>query len=288
MENGARWIEKLASDREGLEALGRELGIHPLALEDCFHSNQRAKFDDFESHQLVVWFAFIAGQAYELEFVVFPRTVLLVSSEPPPDRATWREQLNLNLENLEQSDGFHLLFHALDRAMDLSGAHVRPLVDQLDEFEERLFREATDPIALLHLKRKIRRAVFALSFLPSVARQLQQFLHPKDDLRWKLRDLLDHCERTHQDLTFHESQIASAMDMYWGFTAKRTNDRIKKLTLVASVAFPLTFWSSFWGMNFETIPYRDPQFFYIALAIMAVSAGLMYFALRRRGYWEKE
>jgi Mg2+ and Co2+ transporter CorA len=141
---------------------------------------------------------------------------------------------------------------------------------------------------LLKLKSELARAEFALSYLSSVVAQWQRFLNPKDDLRWRLRDLWDHSERIHHALIFHRTQIASAMEMYWGVTAKRTNDQIKKLTLIAAVSVPLGFWTSFWGMNFQVLPFDRPWAFGLALGVMALSLTAVVFFLRRRGYWEKE
>jgi len=279
------WIERLSSEREPLEKLGKELGIHPLAVEDCLHSNQRAKFDDFENHQLLVWFAFIHEKVYELEFVIFPKTILLVSNAAPPEKESWYQYLNLSNHHRDSS---HLLYQALDRSMDLSAESISPFFSGIDEFEKTLFEGSPDPRDLLILKRRLSDAEYALGFLPSVVGQFQRFLSPKDDLRWRLRDLLDHCERIHQRLVFHRTQIASSMEMYWGITAKRTNDRIKKLTLITSIAVPLTFWTSFWGMNFGAIPFSSSTLFTAALAVMAVTTAAVYFLLKRKGYWEKE
>ena len=279
-----QWIEQSANDRARLEELGRELGIHPLAVEDCLNRNQRAKFEDFENHQLLVWFAYIGGEIHELEFIIFPHILILVTSEKPPRGETWRQYLNINRTH---RDAYHMLYQALDRATDYSEASVRPLFDNISEFEDLLFEKAADPRALLKLKRELSQAELALAFLSSVAGQWQRFLNPKDDLRWRLRDLWDHCERLHQALIFHRTQIASTMDMYWGFSAKRTNDQIKKLTLVASVAVPLSFWSSFWGMNFVALPFDKAWALPAAIAIMVGTVIAVLVMFKNKGYWKE-
>ncbi len=278
-----KWTEILSREKGKLEALAQEMGIHPLAVEDCLHSNQRAKFEDFETHQLLVWFTFVAGRIYELEFIIFPQAVILVTSEPPPGCDSWRSFLRVDRTH---RDANHALYQALDRAADAFSASTRPLVEGIASFEEEVFNSTTDPRTLLALKSQLSLAEFSISYLSAVIGHWQRFLNPKDDLRWRLRDLGDHCERTHQRLIFARTQISSAMEMYWGVNAKRTNDRIKKLTMLASAAVPLSFWTSFWGMNFESMPFKNPNTIWVALAIMAGSAAAMYLILRRKGYWE--
>ncbi|MEW6057059.1 MAG: CorA family divalent cation transporter [Bdellovibrionota bacterium] len=285
VESEVQWIELLSTDRASLEKLAAELGIHPLAVEDCVNHNQRAKFEDFEKHQFLVWFAFIHGEVYELEFVVFPKTILLVTNAPAPNGSSWHAFLQLGSHH---RDSAHLLYQALDRTLDLSAKNVLPLFGAIDEFEENmLHHKQGDLHNLLKLKRQLARAEYALSYLAAVVGQLQQFLNPRDDLRWRLRDLWDHCQRVYQALVFHRVQIANTMDMYWGVTARRTNDQIKKLTLLASVSVPLTFWTSFWGMNFAVIPFDKPWLFLVALGTMALSILGVFVFLKSRGFWEE-
>lgn len=280
-----QWIEHTSNERPVLEKLGTDLGIHPLAIEDCLHANQRSKFDDFENHQLLVWFLYAGGEVYELEFVLFPHMVLLVTDGPPPSGKTWREFLNVGRTH---RDGPHMLYQALDRATDISEANLGKLFELISEFEEHLFAGSGDPKHLMRHKRDLARAELALSSLSSVVAQWQRFQTPKDDLRWRLRDLLDHTERLHQRIVFHRLQIASTMDMYWGITAKRTNDQIKKLTLVASIAVPLSFWTSFWGMNFTHLPFDKPWAMPFAFGAMVGSVVLIYFTLKHKGYFRQD
>lgn len=60
----AKWTEVLSSDNIVLTALAKELEVHPLALEDCQHRDQRPKLDDYETHQLLVWFMLAKGRIY--------------------------------------------------------------------------------------------------------------------------------------------------------------------------------------------------------------------------------
>lgn len=277
------WIEVLSSDQSDLDALGLKYSIHPLAIEDCLHSNQRAKFDDFENHQLLVWFAYLDDRNYEFELLIFPNVVILVTQEKPPKGEWWFNFLQMTANH---RDGFHLVHSILDRMMDATSENVRHLFSSLEEFEQRIFSEATDPRDLLSLKRELAKIEFMLAPLASVAGQMLRFLTPKDDLRWKIRDLVDHSERVHQSLVFYRQQVASTMETYWGFSSRRVNDRIKKLTLLASVSVPLTFWCSFWGMNFEILPFKSPVAFMVAMGLMLLSGFVIFLILRNKGYWE--
>ncbi len=279
-----KWIEVDSSAREEIFALAQAYKIHPLAVEDCLNRNQRAKFEDFEAHQLLVWFVYLNDETIEFEFVIFPHVLILVTNQKPPGNVSWREYLRVKMDH---KDVYHMLYQAIDHSLDVSMGQIQPVGEAIEAFEQNLFRNSpSDPRKLMRMKQRLARGEFTVSYLASVVAQLQQYLHPKDDLRWRLRDLMDHCERIHQLIRFYQTQIGASIEMYWGMTAKKTNDQIKKLTLVASVSVPLTFWSSFWGMNFEKIPFHSDRLFYLALFIMLCSAILVYLMLRMKGYWE--
>jgi magnesium transporter len=285
MSEPIQWIEVLSSERERIQELGREYSMHPLAIEDGLNLNQRAKFDDFETHQLIVWFAIVGGELVEVEMVTFQNALIFITGCEAPNGLSWRDFLRLDIK----SDVYHMLHHTLDRLMDQTMDSEEKLFEEIENFEERILDERTNPRELLELKRKLADSEFGVLFLSSVVGQIQRFVNPlRPDLKLKLRDLLDHCERTHQRLVFQRAEIATTMDMYWGITSKRTNDRIKKLTLLAAVSVPLTFWTSFWGMNFEALPFHDRGVLTAALAIMVASASAIYFVLKRKGYWEKD
>ncbi len=277
-----KWTEVLSSDTDVLTSLAKELGANPLALEDCQHRDQRPKLDDYENHQLLVWFLFAKGRIYELQFLIFKDHLVVVPHEPPPDEKTWAEYLKINLHH---KDVWHLLYNSIDRATDITWQELRLLFGHVDESEQKMFKTDFNPQTLLVLKKQLNQIDFSIGHLSSVATQLQNFCNPTDDLKWKLRDLFDHCERTFRSISLYRSQIATTIELFWGLQANRTNKQIKKLSLLASITVPLTFWSSFWGMNFEFIPFASPTLFFVAMGLMLISVGVAFWLLIRKGYW---
>lgn len=278
----AIWKEALSSDAEALKTLAAELQVHPLALEDCLHRDQRAKLEDYGNHQFLVWFLYSHGKSYELQFLIFPDLLLLVAHDVPPTNQTWLEFLKLSLA---ESTVPHFLWHVLDQVTDLNANEVRFIFSKIQKFEQSLLKGEAEFSSLLPIKKKLSAVEMQLSQLPSLASQLQNFLHPKDSLKWKFRDLHDHCERLYQSILFHQGQISSSFELYWAVAAQKTNLQVKKLTLLAAISVPLSFWAAFWGMNFEAIPFESENFFYIAMIVMFGSVAAFYHFLRSKGYW---
>jgi magnesium transporter len=277
-----QWIQIQSTDTKGIEKLAEIYGVHHLAIEDCLHRDQRPKLDDYGNHQLLVWFMFCKGQIYELQFLIFPDKLILIPHSPPPIEATWDDFLKIRNDH---KDVWHLLYHALDTTTDVTWHELRSIYSKVDEFEQHLFNKEIHPQELLKLKKQLNKIEYSIGHLSSVAMQLQNLYKPTDDLLWKLRDLHDHCERFDKSLLLYRGQIATFIELYWGLQANRTNKQIKKLSILASIAVPMTFWSSVWGMNFEYIPFEKPELFYFAIFMMFISVVLTVWFLVRKGYW---
>ncbi len=276
------WIEISSTDSEQLKSLALANNVHPLALEDCLHRDQRAKLDDFGEHQLLVWFLFSHEKIYELQFLIFKDKIICVPHDNPPQGSSWKDFLKIQENN---KDVWHLLYQALDKATDLTWQEMRKVFLSIDSLEEDVFKTEMNTQSLLQFKKLLNQIDYSVGHLSSVVQQLQNFCNPTDDLNWKLRDLYDHCERFYRSISMYRSQIITTVDLYWGVQANRTNRQMKKLSLLASVALPLTFWASFWGMNFHFIPFDRIELFVFALGIMMLSVMITLWLLVKKGYW---
>lgn len=276
-----QWMEISSQDTETLQKLAKERNVHPLALEDCLHRDQLAKLEDYGHHQLLVWFLIAGKEVFELQFLVFVDLIVLVPHSPPPDQKTWKDFLRVRED---QTDLPLTLFHLMDVATDISRSEMNILFSEIQDFEQELFQGETRIESILPTRRKLAEIERHIDRLPSVAQQTSHFFQSRQDLKWKFRDLQDHCERLYQSVVHHQGQIASAFELYWAVAAQKTNLQMKKLTLLASISIPLTFWASFFGMNFEALPYSDSRAMPAALILMVISSVGTYFFLRFKGY----
>jgi magnesium transporter len=274
-------MEILSHDTESLQALAKERNVHPLALEDCLHRDQLAKLEDYGHHQLLVWFLYVDGEIYELQFLLFPDLVVLVPHANPPRRSTWKEYLRVPDDN---SDLALFIFHLLDFTTDISRSQVSALFREIQDFDQELFQGETRIESILPTRRKLAEIERHIDRLPSVSQQTLHFFQSRHDLKWKFRDLQDHCDRLYQSVVYYQSQITSSFELYWAVAAQKTNLQVKKLTLLASFSLPLTFWASFFGMNFEALPFSSPFSLPAALVLMLLSAGATYLFLRAKGF----
>jgi len=276
------WIEILSTDKSRLAVAAERYRVHPLALEDCEHRDQRPNLDDYETHQLLVWFMFASEHIYEIQILIFSDLLIVVPHESPPQSANWHDYLRISDQH---RDVWHMLYQALDRATDMTWVEIKKLMNQVDEFEQDLFKGEMNPQVILLVKKKLNEIDASIGHLASVTKQVVNLSKPTGDLIWKFRDLHDHCERLSRSIELYRAQIVTAIELCWGMQANRTNRQIKRLTLLASISVPLTFWASFWGMNFEFIPFSKPELFTFAMVMMGISVAITFWLLVRKGYW---
>src|SRR5439155_8708417 len=84
-----------------------------------------------------------------------------------------------------------------------------------------------------------------------------------------LRDVHDHLARDVESVEMQRDLLAGAMDIYLSSVANRTNQVMKVLTVLGTIALPAIVISGFFGMNTKGLPWIDSQY------ATAIAAGLM-------------
>lgn len=68
---------------------------------------------------------------------------------------------------------------------------------------------------------------------------------------------------------------------------EKTNRRLGRLTVITMIFMPITFLAGVWGMNFEFMPLLSIHYgFLIALGVMILITGSMYFYYRGKGWFK--
>ena len=89
--------------------------------------------------------------------------------------------------------------------------------------------------------------------------------------------------RTSQALTC--GHWLRCLDLYQATADHRMNEEMRVLTVIATIAMPLTFITGLYGMNFDYMPWvHNPFGYYGAVIVMAVIVLVMVVYYRRRGW----
>jgi magnesium transporter len=280
-------------DEQQLRALGEVFGIHPLALADVVNVPQRAKFDDYGDHQLII-LHMARSVDYEIELqqlsLVLARGWVLTFEERDGDVFDpVRARLHAAGSTLRRGGADFLAYALIDAVVD----GFFPVTDSLSYLLEDLEEAALDSpepqtLARIHAVRRLlihleRRQRQQRDALLALSHQEQGLF--TEGVRPYLRDVLDHTISVLDGIETLREMTVGVMDIYLSSVGNRTNEVMKTLTVIASLFIPMSFIAGVYGMNFDYMPELHWRWGYLAAWVLMIgmAAGLLAW-FRHRGW----
>ncbi|HEX9885349.1 MAG TPA: magnesium/cobalt transporter CorA [Longimicrobiales bacterium] len=282
-------------DIELIEAVGQELGLHRLVLEDILSTGQRPKVEEYGDHFFVVLkmvqfdVETESITSEQLSVVVGDRFVFSFQERPGDVFEPVRERLR-HAKGRIRSRGCDYLAYALTDAIVDGYFHIlEQMGDRIEDLEELAISDPSPTVMhrIHHLKREmliLRRAVWPVrEVLGSLYRGEVPLV--EEETRVFLRDAYDHAVQVIDTVETLRDVLSGAMDLYMSGVSNRMNEVMKVLTIIATIFIPLSFFAGLYGMNFEYMPELGVPWAYPALlAFMATVAGGMLWFFRGRGW----
>lgn len=298
------WLDVVDPDAGEMAGLAELLGLHPLAVEDVLHRNQRPKVELYTDHVFVVVqpvelndgaevgttdvFAF-AGKRY--------LATVRSGSRWPMDGVLTRWQRRADLA--PQGVGF-LLYVLIDAVVDGYLGLVERMEIEVDELEDQVFaeherergvREAAAASAQIQQRLfRAKRAVITLHRAVTPMREALELLQDRLEyvtapLQPYFRDVTDHVLRTIELTDNVRDLLTSLLEIRVAQQANRLNVVMKGLTAWGAIILVPTLIAGVYGMNFRAMPELRWQLGYpLALGMMAAAAGALYLVFKRRGW----
>ena len=289
------WIDIEAPAEADLEALHVEFGFHALTLEDCLHQHQRPKCETYEDHVFMVLYEFVnpvpqSGPVGSGELMLFlgDRYVVTVHAEPVAAVTQAAERWRF-VPGLEDDTAAYLAYLVLDAAVDSYFPVVDALTDRLDQLEDDIM-EGRDQ-AVLSTVTSLKRQTLGVRRLITPLRDIFMVLMRGPGSQFGVKtyayyqDVLDHLLRVTDAIDIHRDVLASAVDLYMSTVSNRTNETMKKLTVLSTVLMTCALIAGVYGMNFQYMPELHHRYgYYGALWMMGGSALVLTGLFRWRGY----
>jgi magnesium transporter len=266
-----------------LDVLAERHNLHPLHVEDCRHGNQRAKVEEGADYLFVVLKPVYVTEAGEVSitdldlFLGRDYLITVQEGECPAVRA-YLDQLRA-AANHSRPD--QLFYKVADGVVDAYSPALEWFNETIDRIEDTVL-EGPSPLTLQRIfeaKRgliELRRALGNMRDVASHLQRLETELIQRD--LWPfLRDVYDHLARNMDMVEMQRDLLTGAMDVYLSSVANRTNQVMKVLTVLGTVALPAIVISGIYGMNTKGLPWiNSPYGSEMALGLMVVTtAGLL-------------
>jgi magnesium transporter len=293
-DNAFVWLGLYEPAPDEFDAVRREFGLHPLAVEDAVHAHQRPKIELYEETLLVV----LKPARYidrdevieigEIALFVNPEFLISVRHGRPSPLKAVRARLDGEPELVARGPGA-VMYAIVDRIVDDYEPVVEGLTDDIHEVEEQVFASDRHNPAerIYYLEREVldfRRAVSPL--LPAIER-LADRTHPliHRELRPYFRDVHDHLLRVNAQVDAFRELLSSALSANLTQVGVRQNEDMRRITAwVAILAVP-TAVAGIYGMNFDHMPELRWEYGYPAVMIAILLICLFLYRRFRRAGW---
>lgn len=286
------WIDISNIRVEEEEQLKEVFDLHPLTIEDLQVTLTRVKVEEFPHYLFCVFYGLKKRKTIdlvELDFILGENFV--ISNHKFPIESF--ESLKNNSARLESliKKGSDFIFHKL---LDLEIDNFFPVLEDIDIQIEHLEEEITKrPRAelldrILKLKRQV--VVIKKISLPqrekisAIAKNEYPFISEKAIPYF--RDVYDHSIKVSDSIENHRETISNTFEVYMSAINNNTNEVMKTLSVIATIALPLTVISSIYGTNFVNLPGAHVYFgFWVMVAAMLGVVSMMIFYFKRRGWF---
>ena len=201
-DGGSVWLHYYKTTKEELSKLIDPLGLHPLAIEDCFDENEIPKIEDFPQNTFILFNCFDYSNRElwigEIDLFIgdnFLVTVSLSNSENHRLLDGIEHIVETNIQSVWHGPSF-LMHVILDYVVDQKFSAIEALVDELDTLEGAMLDDASsfNPAELIRFRRyllSLRKSLFhEREILVKICRKDCRFITEKAIFHY--RDIYDH------------------------------------------------------------------------------------------------
>jgi magnesium transporter len=278
-----------------IEKIGSQFNIHPLVLEDIVNAGQRPKMEDFIDYIFVV-LKMLHYDAKENEIRAEQVSLILGSNFVISFQESEGDVFDPIRERIANDRGYvrrtgadYLAYALIDAIVDNYFIILEKLGGKIEETEDELVTNpTTETLQTIHnLKREmifLRKSVWPLREVISRLERWESSLISKS-LDKYLRDVYDHTIQVIDSIETFRDMLSGLLEIYLSSVSNRMNEIMKVLTIIATIAIPLTVITGIYGMNFQFMPELQWQWGYPIVLLAMLTLGVFMIMYFRRKKW---
>jgi len=275
-----------------LDRLAEQYHLHPLHIEDCRHRNQSAKIEEGEAYLfavLKVMRLMDDGSLHAADLDVFfgQNFVITVEEETCPEIKSIIQQARQTPSAPQRSDQvfYRIMDHVVDSYLPILD-HFDDLIDALED--ESLENPTPDTLSRIFQNKRalaiLRRVLVNTRDVTGHLQRTESQYIARD--MWPfLRDVYDHVARNLDLVEMMRDLLSGALDVYLSSVANRTNQVMKVLTVLSTIALPALVVSGFYGMNVKGLPAADSTYGVVLVILLMIGCTAVLLYLLKRFRW---
>lgn len=282
--NNFDWLDIENPTSNDLQALEFPFDIDQNLLVDALESGHLPKIERTKDYVFMILRAYTATEnekaievgeiSNKIAFFIHKRGLITIHRAPfkfirnPPN-------------HFESSDS--LALYIVNELLKTFKNPLKQQADKMDQLEQDIFLKGGNNLSIEKLYFEKSKARLAKKLLLIMQNVINQFT-VEDELKSTLQDIKD----TILDLILRTEEIVedanALLNSYMTFTAKKSNDVMKLLTVFSAFFLPLTFIAGVYGMNFSNMPELNWKYGYFAIVfiMLVISIGIyMWFRKKK-------
>lgn len=286
------WHHLPDANNPELDELAKRYNLHPLHVEDCRSQRQRVKMEETPEYLFTVLRPVSFNPSCELTFPMFciftgrDYCVTTGGAECAAVDAAVKNARELADPNRPDQ----VYYRLFDAVVDGYLPAIDCVSDKIDDLEDVVLSNPS-PDALQEifgLKRALIDLRRVLVNTRDVGTHLQRdpgsLISP--DLAPFFRDIYDHVARNLDSVETHRDLLNGTLDVYLSSVANRTNNVMKVLTVLSTVALPALVISGIYGMNVKGLPFlNNPRGIWIVTGAILLTTFALLAMLKRFGWF---
>ena len=286
------WVDLTDITDEEKEFVQKAFNLHQLTAEDLLNQNTRIKVEEFSDYLFCVFYGIRKEKSFEMVEIDFilGKNFLVTCHKNPFNSCDKLKNDEERLCTLFKKGNDFIFHKIIDEEID----NYFPVLEKIDYLVEDIEEEATlRPNSkllgrILNLKRQI--VLIKKTTLPQ--REKLSFLS-KTDFKFVskkslpyFRDVYDNSIKVSDSIDNYREAVGNAFEAYMSSVSNNMSEVMKVLSIMATIALPLTVISGIYGTNFLVLPGSDdPYGFWLMLLGMLILISLMLFYFKKRKWF---
>jgi magnesium transporter len=272
-------------DIDSVKQLGKYYEIHPLSIEDIFHTDRQPKIETFDNYRYLsiktIQQEKIDGFLIDQISLIIMKNTLITFQEMQGDAFDdIRKKILENIGDIRKAGVDYLAYTIIDAIVDEYFLTINHLEENIEGLEDRSAKTNDETFIdeIQETKKyllQIKRAILPLrNCLNKIIRQENFF--QSDKLKPFLQDLSENINHALITVENFREWLSSIMEQNLSIVSYQTNKIMKVLTVISTIFIPLTFIVGIYGMNFDYMPeLRYGPAYFIVLGVMGLIAIVM-------------
>jgi magnesium transporter len=289
------WLDLRDPDRDDLDVLSEEFGLHPLAVEDAVYEHERPKLDRYGSHLFLTAYGarldMDSGKlaTSELSAFVTKQALITVRKDDGLDIGAVVERWDASSDLARFGVGF-LLYGLLDYIVDGHFETVQSMDEAVEGLEDQLFAATPQSLDVQRRSFELRKSLVLLRRIVLPMREIvNTLLRPDlkvvaDDLMPYYHDLYDHVLRATEWTESLRDLVTSILETNLTIQGNRLNIITKKVTGWAAIIAVPTAITGYFGMNVPYPGFGKMAGFVLSVAFIIVAGLVLYFIFKRKDW----